>query len=155
MVGARNFFFFLSFDRIYSCTANDIPSFRSRNFPRIKFPPSVETVAPKELEGRFSPARRTTGKDGSRFRRGLSFNGAKQCAENKLIRFPISTFGYIERPLMLQPANLVWPVNDVLFKHIRPGPNTKRKTAFRARRTNNQSKYGIEAAAADWLFSLY
>ena len=29
---------------------------------------------------------------------------------NKLIRFPINSFGYIERPLMLQPANPVRPV---------------------------------------------
>lgn len=57
---------------------------------------------------------------------------------NKLIRFPINSFGYIERPLMLEPANPVRaPVNDVLFKHI--GPNAKRKTAFRARRTINQN----------------
>lgn len=26
---------------------------------------------------------------------------------NKLIRFPINSFGYIERPLMLEPANPV------------------------------------------------
>lgn len=39
---------------------------------------------------------------------------------------------------MLEPANPVRaPVNDVLFKHI--GPNAKRKTAFRARRTINQN----------------
>lgn len=58
---------------------------------------------------------------------------------------------------MLEPANPVRaPVNDVLFKHI--GPNAKRKTAFRARRTINQNT-GIDGrtdANPRWLiiFSL-